>query len=46
MKHTEIPHELGNRTVSINDKDNEDRILEKGDKVIYAAIRRYMTKDR
>lgn len=46
MKHTEIPHELGNRTVSINDKDNENRILEKGDKVIYAAIRRYMNKDR
>ena len=46
MKHTEIPHELGNRTISINDKDNENRILEKGDKVIYAAIRRYMTKDR
>lgn len=45
MKHTEIPHELGNRTVSINDKDNEDRILEKGDKVIYAAIRRYMNSE-
>lgn len=46
MKHTEIPHELGNRTVSVNDKENKDRVLEKGDKVIYAAIRRYMTKDR
>lgn len=37
MKHTEIPHELDNM--------RELNILEHGDKIIYAAIRRYMNKD-
>lgn len=45
MKHTEIPHELDNRKVSLTDNENEQRILEAGDKVIYAAIRRYMNND-
>lgn len=45
MKHTEIPHELDNRKVSIVDNENEKRILEIGDKIIYAAIRRYMNND-
>jgi len=45
MKHTEIPHELDNRKISLTDNENEQRILEPGDKVIYAAIRRYMNED-
>ena len=45
MKHTEIPHELDNRKISLVDNENEQRILEPGDKVIYAAIRRYMNED-
>ena len=43
MKHTEVPHELDNRKISLIDNENEKRILEPGDKVIYAAIRRYMS---
>lgn len=45
MKHTEIPHELDNRKISLTDNENEDRILEPGDKIIYAAIRRYMNDE-
>lgn len=36
MKHTEVPHQLDMM------KDNHQ--LEHGDKIIYAAIRRYMNK--
>lgn len=45
MKHTEIPHELDNRKVSIFDSENKNRTLEAGDKIIYASIRRYMNSD-
>ena len=45
MKHTEIPHELDNRKISLMDNENESRILEPGDKVIYATIRRYMNEN-
>lgn len=37
MKHTEVPHEL--------DHLKSQHSLEHGDKIIYAAIRRYMNKD-
>ena len=36
MKHTEVPHELDNREVYQ---------LEHGDKIIYAAVRKYINKD-
>ena len=36
MKHTEVPHELDNREIYQ---------LEHGDKIIYAAVRKYMNKD-
>lgn len=36
MKHTEVPHELDNREIYQ---------LEHGDKIIYAAVRKYMSKE-
>lgn len=45
MKHTEIPHELDNRKRNPIDNENENRILENGDKIIYATLRRFMNKD-
>lgn len=45
MKHTEIPNAIDDKKISNIDNENPERILEIGDKVIYASIRRYMNPD-
>ena len=45
MKHTEIPNAISEQKVSLYDDENPKRILETGDKVIYASIRRYMNNE-
>ena len=45
MKHTEIPHTFDDKKFLIMDNENPERILQHGDKVVYAAIRRYMNEE-
>lgn len=42
MQHSEVPHEIDNKKEAYNDSENPERILQHGDKVVYAAIRLYM----
>lgn len=44
MKHTEIPHILDEKKMSLY-TDSEERILMPGDKIVYASIRRYMNEE-
>lgn len=45
MKHTEIPYNLDDKRFSPMDAENKERILQHGDKIVYASIRRFMNKD-
>lgn len=42
MQHVEIPNAISEKTENYLDANNPERTLQKGDKVIYAAIRRNM----
>lgn len=45
MKHTEIPHTFDDKKILMMDNENQERILQHGDKVVYAAIRRFMNEE-
>lgn len=45
MQHSEVPHEIDKKKEAYNDSENSERILQHGDKVIYAAIRLYMNAE-
>ena len=45
MKHTAVPHTFDDTKFLIMDNENPERILQHGDKVVYAAIRRYMNEE-
>ena len=45
MKHTEIPYNLDDKRFSPMDAENKERILQHGDKIVYASIRRFMNED-
>lgn len=51
MQHTEVPHELDNLQERLSKTDEDiknhpERILQPGDKVVYAAIRSFMDETR
>ncbi len=51
MQHTEVPHELDNRQERLSKteediKNHPERILQPGDKIVYAAIRSFMDETR
>ena len=51
MQHTEVPHELDSRQERLSKteedmKNHPERILQPGDKIVYAAIRSFMDETR